>query len=186
MLALLSSNLRFATEAYWFNLRLPLKLVTTLAIIAGIYYLSVQEFHHGRETLWLVRAGQLPFFSPERAAALEKAFAADPQNFQTAYDIGECYRTQSFDGGQHYESLAQTAMGWFSRGIKLNPYDGYNYLSYGMCLDWLERHDEAESYFNRADALFSTPTTILPPQTSAGIMSRPAITRPRARGCSVH
>ena len=44
-------------------------------------------------------------------------------------------------------------MGWFSRGMKLNPYDGYNYLSYGMCLDWLERHDEAESYFNRADAL---------------------------------
>ena len=153
LLALLSSNLRFATEAYWFNLRLPLKLLATLALVTGIYYLSVQEFRHGRETLWLTRAGYLPFFSPERAAALEKAFAADPQNFQTAYDIGECYRTQSFDGGQNYESLAQTAMEWFSRGIKLNPYDGYNYLSYGMCLDWLERHDEAESYFNRADAL---------------------------------
>jgi O-antigen ligase len=153
LLALLSSNLRFATETYWFNLRLPLKLLATLAIIAGIYYLSVQEFCRGRETLWLTRAGQSQSFSPERATALEKAFAADPQNFQTAYDIGECYRTQSFDGGQNYESLAQTAMGWFSRGMKLNPYDGYNYLSYGMCLDWLERHDEAESYFNRADAL---------------------------------
>ena len=44
-------------------------------------------------------------------------------------------------------------MEWFSRGMKLNPYDGYNYLSYGMCLDWLERHDEAEPYYNRADAL---------------------------------
>ena len=153
LLALLSSNLRFATETYWFNLRLPLKLLATLAILAGIYYLSVQEFCRGRETLWLTRAGQSQSFSSERATALEKAFAADPQNFQTAYDIGECYRTQSFDGGQNYESLAQTAMGWFSRGMKLNPYDGYNYLSYGMCLDWLERHDEAESYFNRADAL---------------------------------
>ena len=44
-------------------------------------------------------------------------------------------------------------MQWFSRGMKLNPYDSYNYLRYGMCLDWLERHDEAGSYFNRADAL---------------------------------
>jgi O-antigen ligase len=153
LLALLSSNLRFATEAYWFNLRLPLKLLATLVIVTGICYLSVQEFRHGRETLWLTRAGHSPFFSSERAAALKRAFAADPQNFQTAYDIGECYRTQSFNGGQAYETLAKTAMEWFSRGIKLNPYDGYNYLSYGMCLDWLERHDEAESYFNRADAL---------------------------------
>jgi len=60
---------------------------------------------------------------------------------------------QSFDGGDNYEPLAKTAMEWFSRGMKLNPYDGYNYLSYGMCLDWLDRHDEAEPYFNRADAL---------------------------------
>jgi Flp pilus assembly protein TadD len=44
-------------------------------------------------------------------------------------------------------------MEWFLRGMKLNPHDSYNYLGYGMCLDWLERHDEAETYFNRADAL---------------------------------
>jgi len=153
LLALLSSNLRFATEKYWFNLKLPLKIVATFPLILGIFYLSVQEIRHGRETFWLARAESRQFFSPERAAALEKAFAADPQNFQTAYDIGECYRTQSFDGGQNYESLAKTAMDWFSRVPKLNPHDSYNYLGYGMCLDWLDRHDEAEPYFNRADAL---------------------------------
>ena len=153
LLALLSSNLRFATEKFWLNIRLPLKIFTTLALAAGIFYLSVQEIRHARETVWLARAEPLPNFSPELAAALEKAFAAEPQNFETAYAIGECYRTQSFDGGDNYESLAKTAMDWFSRGMKLNPYDSYNYLSYGMCLDWLERHDEAEPYFNRADAL---------------------------------
>jgi O-antigen ligase len=153
LLALLSSNLRFATEKYWFNLRLPVKLLATLALVAGIFYLGIQEFRRSHETIWLAHAAQLPFFSPERAATLEKAFAAEPQNFQTAYDIGECYRTQSFNGGNNYESLAKTAMEWFSRGMKLNPHDSYNYLSYGMCLDWLDRHDEAESYFNRADAL---------------------------------
>ncbi len=153
LLALLSSNLRFATEKFWFNVRLPVKIVATLALFGGIFYLGAQEIRHGRETFWLARADQLPAFSPEQAAALEKAFAAEPQNFATTYAIGECYRMQSFDGGDNYEPLAKTAMQWFSRGMKLNPYDGYNYLSYGMCLDWLERHDEAEPYFNRADAL---------------------------------
>ena len=44
-------------------------------------------------------------------------------------------------------------MQWYARGMKLDPHDGYNYLRYGMCLDWLDKHDEAEPYFNRADAL---------------------------------
>jgi O-antigen ligase len=153
LLALLSSNLRFATEKFWFNLRLPLKILATFALGGGIFYLSIQEIRRSHETLWLARAESLPNFSPEKAAALEKAFAAEPQNFATAYDLGECYRTESFDGGDNYETLAKTAMQWFSRGMKLNPYDSYNYLRYGMCLDWLERHDEAGSYFNHADAL---------------------------------
>jgi O-antigen ligase len=153
LLALLSSNLRFASERYWVRLRLPLKLVVTIALTGGIVYLTRQELQHGRETFWLARAEQLPFFSTERAAALEKAFAAEPQNFSTAYEIGECYRTQSFDGTSGYEALARTAMEWFSRGMRLNPHDGGNFLRYGMCLDWLDRPDEADPYFERADAL---------------------------------
>jgi len=153
LLALLSSNLRFATEKYWFNVRLPIKLVATLLLAGGILYLGAQEIGQARETYWLSRADRLPDFSPERTAALEKAYAADPQNPATSYAIGECYRMQSFAGGSDYETQAKTAMDWFLRGMKANPYDGFNYLSYGMCLDWLERHDEAETYFNRADVL---------------------------------
>jgi O-antigen ligase len=153
LLALLSSNLRFATEKFWFNVRLPLKIFTTAALTGGIFYLSVQEFRHGRETLLLSRAEQLPVFSPERAAALEKAFTAEPQNFQTAYAIGECYRNQSFLGGQNYEPLAKTAQDWYARTWKLDRFDANSFLRYGMCLDWLDRHDEAESYYNRAAAL---------------------------------
>jgi Flp pilus assembly protein TadD len=44
-------------------------------------------------------------------------------------------------------------MQWYERGWKLNPYDSSDYLRYGMCLDWLDRHDEAAPYFSRADAL---------------------------------
>ena len=76
----------------------------------------------------------------------------EPQNGETAYSVGECYRTQSFDGGETSGELAKTAMQWFERGWQLNRYQAFNYLRYGMCLDWLERHDEAAPFFNRAEA----------------------------------
>ncbi len=153
LLALLSSNLRFATERYWLSARLPLKTLTTLALIMGGVYLSDQEWRQGHEQLWLARAEQLPDFSSARTAVLIKAFAAEPMNFETAYDIGEAYRLQSFKGGQNYEDLAKTAMQWYARGLKLDRYDGYDYLRSGMCLDWLGQHAEAGPYFSRAEAL---------------------------------
>jgi O-antigen ligase len=153
LLALLSSNLRFATERHWLGARRPVKMIATLALVAGVAYLSCQGWRHGHEAVWLARAEQSPNFSTQRAAALNTAFEFEPMNFETAYNIGECFRTQSFDGGQNYEDLAKAAMQWYARGMKLNPHDGYNYLRYGMCLDWLEKHDEAGPYFNRADAL---------------------------------
>jgi tetratricopeptide (TPR) repeat protein len=153
LLALLGSNLRFATDKFWFHFRLPLKIAATLALGGGIFYLGAQEIRRINETVWLLRADRLPNFSPALAAALEKAFDAEPKNFQTAFNIGECYRTQSFDGGQNYEALAKTAMLWYERASKLNPYDGASHMRHGMCLDWLDRHDEAAQDFNRAGAL---------------------------------
>jgi O-antigen ligase len=153
LLALLSSNLRFATERHWLGARLPVKILATLVLVAGVAYLSGQGWRRGQEAVWLARAEQSPVYSPAQAANLKKAFDVELMNFETAYNIGEAYRVQSFDGGQNYEDLAKTAMQWYARGMKLNPHDGYNYLRYGMCLDWLEKHDEAGPYFNRADAL---------------------------------
>ncbi|HZL13291.1 MAG TPA: O-antigen ligase family protein, partial [Verrucomicrobiae bacterium] len=153
LLALLSSNLRFATERFWIHLQMPLRILTTVFLLGGIFYLTFQEIRRTRETIWLTRAEKLPPFSPALAAALEKAFAAEPKNFQTAYEIGECYRTQSFYGGDDSDALAKTAMDWFARGMKLNPFDSNNYLRYGMCLDWLNREAEAAPFFSRADRL---------------------------------
>jgi O-antigen ligase len=153
LLALLSSNLRFATERHWLGARLPVKMLATLVLVAGVAYLGCQGWRRGQEAVWLARAEQSPVYSLAQAANLKKAFDVELMNFETAYNIGECFRTQSFDGGQNYENLAKTAMQWYARGMKLNPHDGYNYLRYGMCLDWLEKHDEAGPYFNRADAL---------------------------------
>jgi len=153
LLAVLTSNLRFATEKFWFTVRLPLKISVTVVLAGGIFYLGAQEIRYGRETLLLAQAEQLPVFSPERAAALEKAFAAEPENFQTAYAIGECYRMQGWDGGQNYEALLKTAQDWYVRTWKLDRYDAYSPLRYGMCLDKLDRADESGPYFDRATAL---------------------------------
>lgn len=154
--SLLTSHLRFATERYWSGARLWMKVSLSTALFAGVFYLGWQEVRLGREYVWLERAERASLksvFSPAQAALLEKAHAAEPNNFETTYSIGECYRMRSFEGGENYPQLAQTAMDWYSRGMKLNPWDGYNYLRYGLCLDWLDRQSEAGPYINRADEL---------------------------------
>ncbi len=154
LLALLSSNLRFATERYWLNARLPVQTLLTVALAGGVVYLTDQEWRRGHEACWLARADRFPdYFSPQHTAALTKAFAAEPMNFETAYDIGETYRVKSFNGGDNYTDLAETAMQWYARARKLDRYDAYSCLRYGMCLDWLDRHGQAGEYFSQAEAL---------------------------------
>jgi O-antigen ligase len=170
LLALLTSNLRFATERFWLTLRIPLKIPLTLALAGGVFYLAAQDWRRGAETYWLARAQSpsLPVLGrealagnaaaagpekPGRAELLEKAFAAEPENFQTAYDIGEAWRIQSFTGGPDYRSQAETAIQWYARGMKLDPFDGYDYLRTGMCDDWLDRHAEADKFYSTAEAL---------------------------------
>ena len=154
LLALLTCHLRFATDHYWFSARLPVRLVVTLALAGGVAYLGSQEWRRGHEAYWQGVASHFPdYFSPQRTAALEKAFAAEPMNFETAYAIGEAARADSFNGGDNYQAQATQAMQWLARAQKLDPYDPYSFLRYGMCLDWLDRHDEAGKYFSRAEAL---------------------------------
>jgi tetratricopeptide (TPR) repeat protein len=150
---LLTSNLRFSTARYWLNVRLPVKLFLTLMLAGGVVYLGGQSLRLGREAYWLAHADSPGLLLLDRAAILEKAFAAEPENFDTAYEIGEAHRIQSFDGGDDYQAEAETAMRWYARGIKLNRFDAYNYLRMGMCLDWLKRYAEAGKFYSAADAL---------------------------------
>ena len=155
LLALLTSNLRFATERYWLNARLPVKMLATAALAGGVAYLGWQGCRRGVESHWLARAQSPSLAVLDSAAVLEKAFAAEPENFETAYDIGEAYRIQSFDGGPDYAAQAETALRWYARAMKLNPFDGYSDLRTGMCLDWLDRCAESGPYYRRAESLDS-------------------------------
>jgi O-antigen ligase len=154
LLALLTSNLRFATERYWVNARMPIRLLLTVVLAIGVAYLGWQGWRRGAENFWQARADAPSLLVLDRAALLEKAFAAEPENFDTAYNIGEAYRIQSSVGNlSDYAAQAETAMRWYARAMKLNPFDGYNYLRTGMCLDWLDRHAEAEPFYRRAESL---------------------------------
>lgn len=152
LLALVTSNARYATEGHWFRARVPHKLAVSATLMLVVGALGVAEWRGVGETVWLNRAWRLPNFSPPRAAALEKAFQCEPQNFSTAYEIGECYRTQSFNGGENYVALGEKALGWYARSIRLDPYDPYGYLRTGMCLDWLGRHGaETDTAYRMAE-----------------------------------
>lgn len=153
LLAFLTCQWQAATGRYRFNALIPVKIVAVIALAGGILYFGLQGYRLGRESLWLERGNNASLTLLEQASLLKKAFDIEPKDFQTAYDIGERYRLQSFQGEEDYASLAQTAMQWFNRGMKLDPYDSYDCLRYGMCLDWLGRYDDAEPYYSRAEAL---------------------------------
>jgi O-antigen ligase len=161
LMALISSHLRFATESFWFRVRLPLKIAASCLALAAFWYLGSQAWRRASEFVWLKRAASAPNFSAAKREILLRAFAIEPMNSQTAYDIGEAFRRQSQEGGQHYEGqegvnyrqLAERAMEWFAKSTKLNPWDSRPCAGYGWCLDWLDRQAESGPYFSHAEEL---------------------------------
>jgi O-antigen ligase len=85
--------------------------------------------------------------------ALKNAHGVEPMNFETTYKLGQIFQNLSFQGSQDFRGLAQEALDWYARGIRLNPYDAYNYMRSGMCLDWIGRHDQAKPFFDKALSL---------------------------------
>ena len=152
-LALLTAQLPEETGRYRFEAKIPPRVLVVIVLAGGISYFAFQGYWRWQESAWLARADNANLVLLDRAALLEKAFEAEPKDFQTAYRIAEFHRIQSFQGGQDYQSQTQIAMDWYLRAMKMDRFDGYNYLGYGMCLDWLGRHDEAEPYYSRAEAL---------------------------------
>jgi hypothetical protein len=158
LMALLGSQQRFASERHWFKLGAASKGIATVLLLAGMGYLGCAAWRSGQESLWLNRAAKTPGFSFARIAALEKAFQIEPGNFETTYALGECYRIKAFNSEtDEPEELAKKALEWYRRGMKLEPYEGYNWLRYGMCLDKFATEETLQAdpapYYQRADEL---------------------------------
>jgi O-antigen ligase len=152
-MAVLTSFTRFATEGYWFRAGVGLRCLVTLVLVSGLVWLGGRGVRMARSQVWLEKASQAPLYSTEHVGLLKKAYEIDPRNFETTYAIGEALRTQSSEGGRNYRELAKQAIEFFQIGINFNPWDGYQQLRAGFCLDWLDRRSEADAYFARAEAL---------------------------------
>jgi len=160
LMALLSSQWRYATERFWWRVDGAGKWIATLILVAGIGCLGAAEWRGAREYFQLraaERVGRPPnHYSYARIEALQKAFALEPMNFETAHEIAECYRLKSWDGGDDFVPLARKAMEWYQRATKLDPYDPDNWLDIGKCLDWIGPAQGAEDsapYYNHANEL---------------------------------
>jgi O-antigen ligase len=153
LMALLTAHWRFATERFWFSAGLPGRCAVSLVLAVTVAYLGQQGILLARECSWLRQAVKAEAYSPEQAALLEKAYSIEPRNFDTAYNIGEAYRMESFQGTGDYQALAAKAVTWYQRAITNNPFNGYNYMRWGMVLDFMEDHSGAEPLFLKADEL---------------------------------
>ena len=161
LMALITSHLRFATDRWWFRAKLPVKLAATTTVLAAAAYVAPQAWRQATEFVWLERAEVAPAFSKQQIDLLKHAEAIEPNNPKTAFAIAEALRHESQEGGEFYEGqqgvtyrqLAEQAITWYQRGMKLNPYDSRNYAGCGWCLDWLDRPNESSRYFDRAEEL---------------------------------
>jgi O-antigen ligase len=150
LMGLIAVHIRFATERYWFTARWPLTIVATLAIAGSLFYLVPQALSRSREVALLRKADKVADGSAEKIALLQKAFAAEPKNFETAVAIGEQLRAVAWAGGSDNQARAAEAIEWFHRAIALNKWEVAARYRAGMCFDWLDKHDEARPYFAKA------------------------------------
>ncbi len=161
LMAMISGHVRFATERFWLNPGWIGKGLITLVLLGGLGFFGAETFEGARHQ-WFVRQARKAKDMASRVALLKRAAEIepgaevkaelDPGTFSTAYELAETLRLWSWQGHPGYKELASEAMRWFELGMKLNPLDPYNFARYGMCLHWLDQHDQAAPYFEQAFA----------------------------------
>jgi O-antigen ligase len=149
LLAIVSAQWRFATERFWVRPKIAGRIVGSLtcAVLAG--WLGFNAARTAAEQRLLIRAEQTSDPQSYRAL-LHRALALEPNHSQTAYDIGASLRTESWNAVGDYRAQAIEAMKWFEKAYALDPYTPHPLIGIGMCLDFLDRKQEAWPYFRKA------------------------------------
>ena len=148
LMALLTSQLRFATERHWFTAGLATKSLLTLMLLAATACLGLEGWRAGVEHQYLqIAAKSGKKFTRARIAALEKAFAVEPMNFETASEIAESYRMHAFEGNDDFEEALKKELADLER--EENPADtkpqaiapgGNSYQAEAQkAMEWYER-----------------------------------------------
>lgn len=146
IVALVSTLWRHATERFWIRPGIVGCLILSALLVPALWFLTAQLLIKVPEKALLEKAN-LNHADDGDLELLRRAFAVDPQDFETAYKIGELLRRRSFKGDEGYEKVALEAMRWLRLSMALNRYEPLQYSCYGMCLDWLGLHQQATTYF---------------------------------------
>lgn len=149
-MALLTGHMRFATDAWWIPAHWAWRLAATMVIAALLAALGWDLARRGRETFHLSRAVRLPGGGDGALRELRAAWAVEPRNPQTAYDLGENLRLRATAVTTGAAAYAEEAVTWFRRAVELNPYNRSNHLGLGRALAFLDRQDEAAAAFQQA------------------------------------
>ena len=150
LMALLAAHGRFATDDHWLTPGVISRAAVTVLGLFAAVWLGHQATARGWEHALLTRADDPSGTRAQQLDLLRQAHALEPMNPQTCFSIGEVLRTEAWERQPGYEETAEQAMQWFERAWRLNPYDGYARLRYGMCLDLLGQRLQATRYFLRA------------------------------------
>jgi len=149
LMANLTSHLRFATDNYWVTPKLLGRILATVVGAVAVACLGGEWVRGWREQRFLSQSEGTRTYSAD-IVALTGARSVEPSNPDTVYHLGEDWRLLSWGGGESYKDFAHRAMACYEDGMVLNRLDPYNFLRYGMCLDWLDRHAQAGVFFRRA------------------------------------
>lgn len=153
LFAVVSSHYRFAGEASWRTVRLPLRIPVTLLLLAVLGYLGMQSWRRTIETTAIAKSRRAEANSDAQLAALRQAQDAEGANFETTLAMGGILLERSLQSAEGHKELAGQAMEWFERSAQLNPYDPHGWIGQGRALDRLGKHDEAAASFKKAEAL---------------------------------
>jgi tetratricopeptide (TPR) repeat protein len=153
LFAVVASHYRFASERYWHTVRWPLRVPVMAALLSVLVYLAPQAWKRTLESYWLPKGENLHAPPEARINALKKAWEAENQNFETAYDLGEVLRLESEHGAEGFKKQAQEALIWFAKSAELNKFNPHPLIRAGMCLDWIGEPQQASVFFAKAEAL---------------------------------
>lgn len=120
-----------------------------LVLMAATGWQSVRWF---RETTLLHRAWQPGLTHAENREWLLKAYEVERWNHEIPHLIGESLRLEAWEGDFDREQEIRSAIEWYDKARPLNPFNPFNDVRHAMCLHWLEEHEAARPYMERAMA----------------------------------
>lgn len=150
LMAIISGSLRFSTDRYWMRNGLIARVLLAAGLFGGCAYLVPQTLRLTHESRELSRVASIKVADQTRLGHLNQAFQIENRNPKTAFEIGDHHWRESSEGSTDYAASAKEAIAWFETASKLNPLDPTALVRHGMCLDWLDKHDEARVLFQKA------------------------------------